>query len=357
MASVSAMITGRDLQSLNSDMPMHPDSYHQFLTIADYLKMKGFTTIFYRNFPLDGLRRKGPYKRFNALESKGYDNVCLEDDIVLLSKSKVIKEKGDFFLLNNKKPTFTYIHDLCLHNHRLVQKHGTKKGLVKAIVECSEQVKKNLEYLKYDEKKDILIFSSDHGMTLGPYDDLYFNNDISVDEIERYWPKLIADFKLKTCFFIKGPKIKLSVTDGIFEIRDMFATVMDFLDVKHNSTGAISARKQKRKVALVSVFGSSYEQSNWKVLDHWFHPYVIYIKDSRKWIYRKSKKISCYFINLESDRDENSPINISFSKLPTKFKKYINIYFSVNKTIYRMYYAINLKRFIGYFFGKIKHSI
>lgn len=357
MASVASMITGKDPLSLNSDMPMHPDSYHQWPTIADYLKKKGLTTIFYRNFPLDGLRRKGPYKRFNALESKGYDNIVLEDDVVLLSESKVIKEKGDFFLLNSKKSTFTYIHDLRLHDHHLVVRHGTKKGLIKAIKECTEQVKKNLSYLKYNEKKDILIFSSDHGMTLGPYDDIFFDKNLPADKIESYWPKLIADFKLKTCFFIKGPGIRSGRAKGIFEIRDMFATALDFLKIKHKSKGAISAKSHTRNSSLVSTFRPYCEELKWNDLYHWFHSYIVYIKDSKKWVYRKSKKISCYLINLELDCNEDNHREIEFTQFPSSFRKYINKYFSTSRVVYRLFYAYNPKRLLLYLAKRIKGII
>lgn len=352
MASLSAMVTGMDVKSLKSDMPSHPDSYHGWPTIADYFKKIGFSTIFYRNFPPDGLRREGPYKRYNALESQGFDRVCLEDEVVPLRESKFIQQQEDFFLLKSDKPVFIFIHDLCLHDHPLVQRNGTKEGLSKAIVECSEQMRDNLQYINYKEADDVLIFSSDHGMTMGPYDDLFFDKNISENTIEHYWPKLTADFKLRTCFFIKGPGIEPGNAAGIFEIRDMFVTVLDFLKIKHTPIDAISAKSHTRKSALVSVFGSTFEYSNWKKLDHWFHPYIIYIENSKKWIYRKSKKAKCYYIDLRLDPDEDKPILISFSDFPLELKKYIKEYFSIGRNLYRLFYVYHPKIIINYFAEK-----
>lgn len=353
MASLSAMVTGMGIQSLKSDMPSDPDSYHKWPTIADYLKKQDFFTIFYRNFPPDGLRRKGPYKRFNALESQGFRSVCLEDGVSQFDESEFIKQHDDFFLLKCDKPIYIYVHDLCLHDHHLVQRNGTREGLSKAIIECSERVKNNLEYLNYNEEIDILIFSSDHGMTLSPYDDLFFDKNISTDTVNRYWPKLIADFKLKTCFFIKGPGITPGKAIGTFEIRDMFATVLDLLHIKYTQTEAVSANSQTRSSAIVSVAGATFEKMAWKWLKNWFHPYIIYVEDNKKWIYRKSKEAQCYYIDLKLNPEEDKPATINFSEFPPEFKKYLKEYFSISKTLYRLFYAYHPKRIIIYFFKKL----
>lgn len=348
MASLSAMVTGMDVMSLKSDMPLHPDAYHKWPTAANYFKKCGFSTVFYRNFPPDGRRRKGAYERFNSLEAQGFDSVCLEDGVLPLQESKFIQQQDDFFLLKSEKPVFIFIHDLRLHDHPLVERHGTRDSLAKAIIECGEQVKENLKYLNYNEKADILIFCSDHGMTLGPYDDLFFDKNISANTIESYWPKLIADFKLKTCFFIKGPGILPEDATGVFEIRDMFSTVLDFLKIEHVSTNAVSAKSNPRTAAVVSVAGSPYENFGWKRMGNWFHPYLVYVEKYKKWIYRKSTKAKCYLIDLEADLNEDNPEAILFAELPLEFKKYIKEYFSASKILYRLFYKYSPKRAAAY---------
>lgn len=353
MASNSAMITGMNSRAIKSDMLAHPKSFQLRPTLASYFKENGFSTVFYRNFPLDGLRRHGPYKRYNILASKGFDHVCIEDDSNLLLKdSKIIKQQDDFFLIKSSQPTFIFIHDMAFHDDSLVLRDATKEGIFEAVIKKSERVRNNLEYLNYNQETDVLIFSSDHGMTLSPYDDLFYDKNISIDTLNRYWPKLTADFKLKTCFFIKGPGITPGKAIGTFEIRDMFATVLDFLHIKYTQTGAVSAKSQTRSSALVSIAGASSERMAWKWLKNWFHPYIIYIDDDKKWIYRKSKQAKCYYIDLKLDPKEDSPATIVFSEFPLEFKKYIKEYFSIGKILYRFFYAYHPKRVIIYFAKK-----
>ncbi len=353
MASNSAMITGMSSRMLKSDMLSHPDSFHPCPTLASYFKKGGFSTVFYRNFPLDGLRRHGPYKRFNALASRDFDNVCLEDDSsVLLKDSKIIKQYSDFFLTKQNKPTFIFIHDMAFHDDLRVLKKATIKSILRATIDKSERVRKNLEFLNYNEKKDVLVFSSDHGMTLAPYDDMFYDKKISFEKMDSYWPKLTADFKLRTSFFIKGPSIRPGNAVGTFEIRDMFATVLDFLQIKYIPTGAISAKTHTRVSALVSVIGAPFEHVALNNFKKWYHPYVIYVRDSKKWVYRKLKKVKCYYINLKLDPNEDNPVEISFSGFPLGFRKYIKEYFSVGKTFYRIFYAFYPKRFIAKIFEK-----
>jgi hypothetical protein len=350
MASNSAMITGLNSETLKSDMLPNPDSFHQHSTLAYYFKKHGFNTVFYRNFPLDGLRRRGPYRRFNALASSAFDHICLEDDSSKLFRdSKIIKRRDDFFYTKNKHSTFIFIHDMAFHDDSKVLKSATLKSILTAVKEKSKRVRKNLEYLNYDKRKDVLIFSSDHGMTLSPYDDMFYDKKISADKMDAYWPKLTADFKLRTCFFIRGPGIKSGNATGNFEIRDMFATVLDFLHIKHAPTGAISAKHQTRTSALVSVAGAPFEHVALNGLRKWFHPYVIYVKDSKKWIYRKLGEAKCYRINLNLDPDEDNPIEVSFSEFPVELKKHIKRYFSAGWFLYRTLYALHPKRFIVYF--------
>ena len=365
MASNSAMITGLDSGTLKSDMLPHPDSFHQHPTLAYYFKKYGFHTVFYRNFSIDGLRRRGPYRRFNALASSAFDHVCLEDDSSKLFRdSKIIKRQDDFFYIKNKHSTFIFIHDLAFHDDSKVLKSATMKSILTAIKEKSERVRKNLEYLNYDKKKDVLIFSSDHGMTLSPYDDMFYDKKISAGKMDAYWPKLTTDFKLRTCFFIRGPGITPGNAIGNFEIRDMFATALDFLHIKCAPTGAISAKRHTRTSALVSVAGAPFERVALNALKKWFHSYVIYVKDSKKWIYRKLGKARCYCIDLNLDPDENNPVDVTFSEFPLEFRKHINQYFSASRFLYRTLYALHPKRFIVYFveesylkFEKLYNSI
>lgn len=347
LSSNSSMITGVNSKKLRSDVPSHPDSFYIYPTLAYYFKNAGFSTVFYRNFPLDGLRRYGPYKRFNTLASHGFDHVCLEDDSkVLLRESKIIKGRNDFFLLEKKEPTFIFIHDMGFHDHPLVLKNATKGGVLSAVLESAERVKNNLEYLNYNEKDDVLVFSSDHGMTLSPYDDLFYNKNISRTMIEHYWPKLIADFKLRTCFFIKGPNIECGEASGVFEIRDMFATVMDFMDIKHTSFGAISARRQTRSSALVSIFESPYERQYWKKLKNLSHSYFIFVQGSKKWVYRRLNKEKCYFFDLKLDPKESDLAVVNFYEFPLEFRKYLRRYFSISSLFLRFLYGYSPKHFI-----------
>lgn len=354
MASNSAMVSGKNCVMLKSDMLAHPDSFHLCPTVASYLQKKGFYTIFYRNFPLDGLRRKGPYKRFNLLEAFGFNRVILEDDSGMLFKnSKVINKHDDFFLTTKKRKTFIYIHDMAFHDDSRVLKNATKKSLFKAVVEKGERVKRNLEYLKYDKNKDILIFSSDHGMTLSPYDDMFYDKHISKDTMDLYWPKLTADFKLRTSFFIKGPGINSGEARGTYEIRDVHATVLDFLNIKYHSIGAISARSKTRLSALVSTIGTSNEKTSPDMLKGWFHPYIVFVKDDKKWVYRKLKEPKCYYLDLKLDVDEDHPIGIPFCDLPSEMRRYIREYYSFKKLIYRFYCAYHPGRLVKYIIGKI----
>lgn len=109
--------------------------------------------------------------------------------------------------MNYNNNNFFLIHDYSLHDNPKAYQNATPKSYLEAVDEASLVVESNLKKINYDEKKDVLIFLSDHGLNLSPYDKMHFKKTLSKQDYQNYYLNLLADEKIKTTFFIKFPKI------------------------------------------------------------------------------------------------------------------------------------------------------
>ena len=166
-------MTGENIYENHCDAFKLYNSFPVKKNLATYFKDKGFKTIYYRdsavNFPQTGF-----YGRYFKSVTNDFDIVCRTKKHEKYSFKDFFKEKNISNLLEDNKNNFFLFHDHSLHDNKIAYKNGTPQSYLKAVNSSSKIVERNLNIIKYNEKKDILIFVSDHGLNFYPSSKMHF---------------------------------------------------------------------------------------------------------------------------------------------------------------------------------------
>lgn len=343
-ASLASKLTGDSISKLQSDDLLSYNSFKSTNNIAKHFKEQYKTkNIFYRNYSAK-YPTNGPYKRFNKLCTYGFDKYILaEDSRIDLFDSRILNEYNDYFEINNcahEENKFIFIHDLYLHDHPTAYESTNYDDYNIAICEAAEHLKKNLEYLKFDEESDILIISSDHGLTVRPDSQMYHNKNITRDEYNIYKKSLYSETKLRAFISIYSKNIpNLKLYDPII-MKDANIFVKNTINmIKRNK---FTNTSYKKEYIITSISDLTFGNTAPKALREKFHSHIICYHDAEKWIYTRWPTKKAYKANLYND---NELSEINYRDLPSKLKDYVEIYYSnynfikktswLVKTIYR----------------------
>lgn len=338
-ASLSSQLTGLTLEKLRSDNWTDYRSFNAKNTVSEYFKDTfGTYNIFYRNYS-SKYPTIGVYERFNKLCTHGFDKIILSDDSrVNLNNSKVINQVNDYFeksLETNIKNKFIFIHDLYLHDHPTAYESSDLNDYHNAIFEAGEHLKNNLEYLDFDENEDILILSSDHGLTIRPQLDMFTKFDTNLNEYLSYRNSLYSELKLRAFLSIYSKSINPMIFEEPILMKDTNKIIKDILTSIIFKKPLDDFRKEYfSENIMTSVADLAYGNPISIELRRTIHSHLIYYSNKDKYVYTHWPKKKVYrFLN-------DDYVEIEYSELPMNFKKQIKKYYSIFNRIKRSKWII-----------------
>jgi len=329
-ASLSAKLTGEAMSQLKSDFFSHPRSFKVKENIASFIKIKyNFDNVFYRNYS-DKYPTVGVYERYNNLCTLGFDRIILKDNSRIdLPESDVLKGNNNFFR-NDNENNFIFIHDLHLHDApNIYDKNGRMENYEKAIVDSANHLKRNLEYLHYDENKDMLIFSSDHGLTIYPELSMYYDESISKEDYLEYRKMLFSELKLRCFLAVKYKEFPPQMSSKLMTTQSVFDVVKSAINTIFNkgSVGDIINQYGSDSI-ITSVCDIAFGNPTplWK--RNTFHSHIVHITKKYFWVYSHWPERKLYHKCLDRI-DELSEEELN--KMPMRLKHYIDRYYSLSE--------------------------
>ena len=327
------MFSGNDIYKNYCDAWDMPTSFKEKSKLADYFKSNGYKTIYYRNAEPNA-SLGGFYRRYLNSITSSFDFKMLKkkhanDNLEKFLRSSKIDKS---FFSNND--LFILIHDFTFHDDPRSY-NGTLSDALLAYEEASFEVKKNLEILNYNEKKDILYFLSDHGLTTYPFNRIHFER-LEKKIYDQYYFHSFKDNKIKHIFFIKLPEqikinIKKKIKPGI-----VFKIIKKILKNKKINLKSFIERVTRNKIIIslrdvqCPIYGFSFTKKL-------FHPHWLFIGKTKKIF---SKDYPNAF--LEEMNDEFIPINKKI--FGERNINYLSKYFSKKKLLFKFIniYLVNL---------------
>jgi hypothetical protein len=338
-ASVASKLTGESIRKLGSDDWLQKQSFNSKNNIANYLKEKYNTrNIFYRNYS-DKYPTVGAYKRFNDLCTNGFDKYILADNSrITLSESKVVKQYEDYFeLTNTNQNKFIFIHDLFLHDHPTAYENTTYDGYKNGIIESSKHFQNNLCYLQFDKKKDILIISSDHGLTINPYKQMFSNEDIPINQYNIYKKELYSENKLRAFLSIYSSNIKKQIISQPLIMKD--ANYLVKKTIEEIVTNDFNYDETRDSCSITSVADLTFGNTTPKALREKFHTHIICYDKNKKFVYTKWPKIEIYKFELKGYVVSKK---IKYEELPIEMQNYIKSYYSYSNFLKKSIWIIKV---------------
>ena len=127
-------------------------------------------------------------------------------------------------------------------------------------------------------KTDILYFLSDHGLLMKPYDQLYYKNNLKLNEYNRYYLKNLADEKLKFTFFIKNPIQKQKIIDDFTKPEN----ILNYVKTNQENQNKVKIKNYSKKEIIISC--RSVEKSPFINLFNkfCFHNHFLFISKRKK---------------------------------------------------------------------------
>ncbi len=320
-------MTGKNIYTSYCDSFNLLKSFPENKNLASYFKEQGFNTILFRDavedHPLGGF-----YGRYFRSISKGFDYICLKKKNKKYNFEKFFFEKKINKLLNNKNKNFFFFHDYTLHDNPLAYKNASAEKYLHAVTKSSYNVKLNLNKIKYNKKKDYLIFLSDHGLNLSPYDKLHFNKPLKREEYIDYYKNLLANEKIKTTFFVKYPKVKMKNIDNLITPKDVFNFIKNVPTKKLNTSYIKKFSKNSKKDNIIMSYrAAERDPFNNFFLRNYFHCHFIFLG--------KYKYISYSHNHLNSYYDMFNGKNLKKENVNLNFKQKIEEYFSLKNYFYK----------------------
>jgi hypothetical protein len=329
------MFTGKNTYDTYGDAP---DIFYSFLSeinIASYYKARGFNNIFYRNCAPDATL-SGFYGRYLKNITKDFNTVCVKKKnqnynfLDFLNENNLINKK------NNKN--FYLIHDMSLHD--AAYSKVNIKDYIKFQDKAAEIVKKNLELINYNPKKDYLFFLSDHGLTPHPHDKIFFDHKLKINTYNKHYHALFTDEKIKQTFFIKTPEntkfnfFQKIRSESIFEIIKIFSK-KNFKNSIHNKMNSFF----KKSYIYTSVKDADKSPYNSNFIKKSFHSHFIFYKNEKKYTYSHNYPLP--FL----EEKKNKYIFLKKNQVPKEFLRIINKYFSKSNFV-KKFFLLYLSKFV-----------
>ena len=291
-------------------------------SIMKILKDKGYKTHTFTNL----------YTRNMSLPLDDFDRFEFEPFKYDFSESKL---DNHFWGINNNEKLFLFIHDMYTHDQNGL--YVTKKKLTlttaeyeKLINDHSKLVEKNLEFLKFDPEQDLLVFFSDHGMTL---DTSYIPKGSAIFDKERinFWSYAGKEIKSRVFFMVRNNHIKPFVDENVCTLTDAVDYVMKLLDIQDFLSE--DYKKLNAPKSAITNCAGIFPMNFLQILKRRFYDDRFYLftyitgsgNNREKWIYQTNLNMGGYY-NLNTDFLEGNPQKISFNELPTRMKEYLKLY-------------------------------
>jgi hypothetical protein len=331
-ATIYSFLSKENIYKNNADS--FPYARKNKKNLLDFYNKNNFKKIFFNNTLINGSSDKY-YQEY-------FPNFLNDFDIKYL-KSNLKNGLNDFerfckniniknILKTNKKILF-YIHEMSLHYHKKVLRDATEKNYLEAVRETGLKVKRDLELINYDKKKDTLFFLSDHGMTFRPNDKIFFYNKLSKEKYDQAYYEVFKEKKIKFVFFIKTPNIKNFNVYNFIHAKDTFKIINLFKE-------KILLRSLKRILKSINndfLFTSvkspscSYHYIN-KYIREFMHHHFFFIFNKKKIAYNHGHPHR--FVDIDS-------LNlINENEIPKKIKIIINNYFSYKNYLVKFFFLL-----------------
>ena len=196
----SSMMSGKSPYELNTDSFFLFNSFKAKNELSFYFKKKNFFNIYYSNLSTDAKIKNNEYERYFNFVNQYFDVATIKKKNNNYTFKSFFKEFNLSKVNSNYKNIFYLFHENSLHDDPTVYKNCNPINYMKKVDKLSKLFKEQMKIIKYNEKTDILYFLSDHGLLMKPYDQLYYKNNLKLNEYNRYYLKNLADEKLKFTF-------------------------------------------------------------------------------------------------------------------------------------------------------------
>lgn len=313
----SSMLTGKSPYQLYTDSFFLLNSFKAKNELSLYFKKKDFFNIYYSNLNTNANIKKNEYERYFKLVNKYFDVSLIKKKNNNYNFENFLKEFNLSEVNSNYKNIFYLFHENSLHDDPTVYKNCTPENYLKKVDELSKLFKKQMKLINFDEKTDIIYFLSDHGLLMKPYDQLYYNKNIKIEDYNKYFYKNLADEKLKFTFFIKNPVQKQKIFDD-FTLPE---NILSYVKTNQENQSKKKIKNYSKKEVMVSC--RSVEKSPYINLFNkfCFHNHFLLISKKKKISF--NRKHPCEFWDL------NKNLKIEKNKIDKKFLKKINNYYSI----------------------------
>jgi hypothetical protein len=308
----SSMMTGNNPYINYSDSFFLINSLRVKNELSLFFKKKNFYNIYYSNVNADYPSDRGFYKRYFNLSTQNYDIKLIKKKRKNYNFSNFFKDNNLLKIHNKYENIFYFIHENFLHDNPGIYRNCSPKNYLKGVDQLSLIMQQQLKLIDYNNNSDIIYFLSDHGMTLKPYDQIHFNNNLSEKDYNIYYKEQLNDQKIKFCFFIKSPhQKKINIKNYITPEKILFWIKNSYLNLK------IKPIKNYNKNIIVSCRAAS-KSKYLNIFDKLcFHNHFLYISDKRKISF--NQKHPDLFWDLSEKKVPNYKIN---NKFLSKIKKY-----------------------------------
>jgi hypothetical protein len=218
-----------------------------------------------------------------------------------------------------------------LHDHPTAYESTDIKEYENAITEAAGHVKKNLQYLNFDESVDILILSSDHGLTIKPDLNMYTNKLTTPAEYAQYKKSLFSELKLRSFISIYAKGIIHNIIDSPIIMRDAYNIIREIippLASKDYKKIINSITKYRKNEVITSVADLAFGNTAALKFRERFHSHIIYYNGINKWVYTRWPQKEISYFNLENPALSKPA---AYIELPLALKKYVSKYYSIEE--------------------------
>ena len=282
-------------------------------TIADYFKLSGYQTYFYCDAEEE---RVVPTSGFDVWETSGYTiGECLDKTDMM---STVRRERFISEVVSEKKPKFVYHHNLLLHelNGRLGNcwPHEKYEKNIEIVANNFRQLLQ--AYHVTDE--DVIIISSDHGVTL--------DRDY-LEEGRKYGERQSEESAICMWSIIGKHDLTPKILPNMISALDIAPTLVHLLLNKNIPTQGTD-RYEYIKDNVYHPRPCFREKGTFcnKEKRNPFYSDVFYVRDEQwKYVYSLTDSRSEWLMNLQNDNDYYKNLKDSYPELCQEYREMINI--------------------------------
>ena len=314
--------TGKNIYKSYCDAFNLLTSFPKNKNLGYYFKKNNFNTFFFRD-PHENHPTTGFYGRYFSAMTENFDFFCVKKKNKNYNfKSFFNDNKIDNFITKDKKNFFVF-HDYTLHDNKKAYKNSTPKSYLEAVDISANTIKSNLDLIKYNDKKDTLIFLSDHGLNLKPYDELHYDKKISKEKYDEYYKALFLNEKIKFTSFIKGPGIKYEINKNYYKPSFIFFLLKSFAKkkLKKQTIKTLITKLKKNNKIIISLRSANQNPYNNFFLKNYFHCYFLLLGKYKNIVYSHNHK--CPYFDMDNKK------YLKKEKVERNFKKIIEEYFSL----------------------------